>query len=171
MWNNYHYKKSGNWVFSTLKLNSHKLINQHEDINLKTRSLITVVALMAQGLTDNSLKFHIMNAKAHGVTQLEDRILNSQNALWGKVILIRLALRPSLPSFTSFSVILFMFSLPFRRDATSCSWSRKARRFCRYANKDILQCKQRFTTRKRGKLPWPFSADYIRHDTFNTRDI
>ena len=23
-------------------------------------------------------------------------------------------------------------------------------------------CKQRFTTRKRGKLPWPFSADYIR---------
>lgn len=54
-------------------------------------------------------------------TQLEDRILNSQNTLWGKVILIRRALRPSLPSFTSFSVILFMFSLLFRRDATSCS--------------------------------------------------
>lgn len=43
----------------------------NEDIDLKTRSLITVVALMAQGLTDNSLKFHIMNAKQHGVTQKE----------------------------------------------------------------------------------------------------
>jgi hypothetical protein len=47
----------------------------------------------------------------------------------------------------------------------------ESKRFCRYANKDILQCKQRFTTRKRGELPWPFSADYIRHDTFNKRDI
>ena len=43
----------------------------NEDIDLKTRSLITVVALMAQGLTDNSLKFYIMNAKAHRVTQKE----------------------------------------------------------------------------------------------------
>ncbi|SKA71126.1 Uncharacterized conserved protein YurZ, alkylhydroperoxidase/carboxymuconolactone decarboxylase family [Eubacterium uniforme] len=41
------------------------------DINLKTRSLITVVALMAQGITDSSLKYHIMNAKNHGVTQKE----------------------------------------------------------------------------------------------------
>lgn len=43
----------------------------NEDIDLKTRSLITVVALMAQGLTDNSLKFHIMNAKSHGVSKKE----------------------------------------------------------------------------------------------------
>ncbi len=41
------------------------------DISLKTRSLITVVALMAQGITDNSLAYHIENAKAHGVTQKE----------------------------------------------------------------------------------------------------
>ena len=41
------------------------------DIDLKTRSLITVVALMAQGITDSSLKYHISNAKAHGVTQKE----------------------------------------------------------------------------------------------------
>ena len=40
-------------------------------IDLKTRSLITVVALMAQGITDNSLKYHIENAKAHGVTREE----------------------------------------------------------------------------------------------------
>ena len=43
----------------------------NEDLDLKTRSLITVVALMAQGITDSSLKYHIMNAKAHGVTQKE----------------------------------------------------------------------------------------------------
>ena len=41
------------------------------DLDLKTRSLITVVALMAQGITDSSLKYHIMNAKAHGVTPKE----------------------------------------------------------------------------------------------------
>lgn len=43
----------------------------NEDIDLKTRSIITVVALMAQGITDSSLKFHLQNAKAHGVTQKE----------------------------------------------------------------------------------------------------
>ena len=41
------------------------------DLDLKTRSLITVVALMAQGITDSSLKYHIQNAKNHGVTQKE----------------------------------------------------------------------------------------------------
>ena len=43
----------------------------NEDLDLKTRSLITVVTLMAQGITDSSLKYHIMNAKAHGVAQKE----------------------------------------------------------------------------------------------------
>lgn len=41
------------------------------DIDLKTRSIITVVALIAQGITDSSLKYHISNAKEHGVTQKE----------------------------------------------------------------------------------------------------
>lgn len=43
----------------------------NEDIDLKTRSIITVVALMAQGIADSSLKFHLQNAKDHGVTQKE----------------------------------------------------------------------------------------------------
>jgi len=43
----------------------------NEDIDLKTRSIITVVALMAQGITDSSLKYHILNAKNHGVSQKE----------------------------------------------------------------------------------------------------
>ncbi|WP_288886637.1 carboxymuconolactone decarboxylase family protein [uncultured Eubacterium sp.] len=43
----------------------------NEDIDVKTRSIITVVALMAQGITDSSIKYHIMNAKNNGVTQKE----------------------------------------------------------------------------------------------------
>lgn len=43
----------------------------NQDLDLKTRSLITVIALMAQGITDSSLKYHIMNAKNNGVTQRE----------------------------------------------------------------------------------------------------
>ena len=43
----------------------------NQDIDLKTRSIITVVALMSQGITDTSLKYHLQNAKNHGVTQKE----------------------------------------------------------------------------------------------------
>ena len=42
-----------------------------QDIDVKTRSIITVVALMSSGITDSSLKYHLENAKAHGVTQKE----------------------------------------------------------------------------------------------------
>ena len=41
------------------------------DIDLKTRCIVTVVALMAQGITESSLSYHIQNAKANGVTQKE----------------------------------------------------------------------------------------------------
>ncbi len=41
------------------------------DIDVKTRCIITVVALMNQGITDSSLKYHIKNAKDHGVSQKE----------------------------------------------------------------------------------------------------
>ncbi len=43
----------------------------NQDINLKTRCIITVVALMSSGVTDSSLKYHLENAKAHGVTKSE----------------------------------------------------------------------------------------------------
>jgi 4-carboxymuconolactone decarboxylase len=43
----------------------------NRDIGPKARSIITVVALMAQGITDSSLTYHLQNAKAHGVTQRE----------------------------------------------------------------------------------------------------
>ena len=41
------------------------------DIDLKTRCLITVVALVSSGITDSSLKYHLQNAKDHGVSQAE----------------------------------------------------------------------------------------------------
>ena len=34
-----------------------------DSIDLKTRCIITVVALMSSGITDNSLKYHLENAK------------------------------------------------------------------------------------------------------------
>lgn len=43
----------------------------NEDIDLKTRCIITVVALMSSGITDSSLKFHLENAKNNGVSQKE----------------------------------------------------------------------------------------------------
>ena len=41
------------------------------DLDLKTRSLITVVALVSQGITDSSLSYHIANARKHGMSQKE----------------------------------------------------------------------------------------------------
>ena len=41
------------------------------DIAIKTRCIITVVALMSQGITDSSLKHHLLNAKNNGVTKEE----------------------------------------------------------------------------------------------------
>lgn len=41
------------------------------DIDHKTRCIITVVALMSSGVTDNSLKYHLENAKNAGVSRKE----------------------------------------------------------------------------------------------------
>ena len=42
-----------------------------EAIDVKTKCIITVVSLMASGITDSSLSYHLQNAKAHGVTKKE----------------------------------------------------------------------------------------------------
>ena len=43
----------------------------NQDIDVKTRCMLTVTAIMAQGLVSDALKHHIKNAKNHGVTQKE----------------------------------------------------------------------------------------------------
>ncbi len=40
-------------------------------IDTKTKCIITVVSLMASGITDSSLTYHLQNAKAHGVSKEE----------------------------------------------------------------------------------------------------
>ena len=40
-------------------------------IDVKTRCIVTVVSLMASGITDSSLTYHLQNAKANGVTKEE----------------------------------------------------------------------------------------------------
>ena len=42
--------------------------NKQDNLSVKQRSMITVVSLVSQGITDSSLKYHIQNAKNNGVT-------------------------------------------------------------------------------------------------------
>ena len=42
-----------------------------ETLDVKTRCIITVVSLMASGITDSSLGYHLQNAKNNGVTKEE----------------------------------------------------------------------------------------------------
>ena len=43
---------------------------QHDKIiDIKTRRIITVVALISSGITDNSLRYHLENAKKNDVTK------------------------------------------------------------------------------------------------------
>lgn len=45
--------------------------SREEKLSLRNRSLVTVVSLMSQGITDNSLKFHLNEAKKNGITKDE----------------------------------------------------------------------------------------------------
>ena len=40
-------------------------------LSVKTKCIVTVVSLMASGITDSSLQYHLQNAKNHGVTKEE----------------------------------------------------------------------------------------------------
>lgn len=44
---------------------------REEKLSLRDRSLVTVVSLMAQGLTDSSLTYHLQEAKKNGITKTE----------------------------------------------------------------------------------------------------
>ena len=45
--------------------------SREDELSLRDRSVVTVVALMAQGLTDSSFQYHLMSAKNNGVTRAE----------------------------------------------------------------------------------------------------
>ena len=45
--------------------------SREEQLALRDRSIVTVTALMAQGLTDSSFKYHVETAQKNGVTAEE----------------------------------------------------------------------------------------------------
>lgn len=45
--------------------------SREDKLSARDRSIVTVVALMSGGILDSSLKFHLQNAKNHGVTKEE----------------------------------------------------------------------------------------------------
>lgn len=45
--------------------------SREDKLSLRDRSVITVVALISKGITDSSLRYHIQNARNHGVTKTE----------------------------------------------------------------------------------------------------
>ena len=53
-----------------------------EAIDVKTRCIITVVSLMASGITDSSLSYHLQNARAHGVTKEEIAAIITHAAMY-----------------------------------------------------------------------------------------
>ena len=45
--------------------------SREEQLSLRDRSLVTVTALMAQGLVDSSFQYHLMSARKNGITKTE----------------------------------------------------------------------------------------------------
>lgn len=54
----------------------------NQDIDTKTRSIVTVTALISQGITDSSLKHHLQNAKNYGVTKEEVAAIITNTAFY-----------------------------------------------------------------------------------------
>ena len=65
----------GEYAPNFAQLNHHDLYREEwsrqAELSPRDRSMVTVTALMASGILDSSLSFHIQNAKNHGVTAQE----------------------------------------------------------------------------------------------------
>lgn len=48
-----------------------KVWSREDKLSLRDRSLVTIISLMAQGLTDESFRYHLMSAKENGITREE----------------------------------------------------------------------------------------------------
>ena len=53
-----------------------------EAIDVRMKCIVTVVSLMASGVTDSSLTYHLQNAKAHGVTRAEIAAILTHAAMY-----------------------------------------------------------------------------------------
>ena len=45
--------------------------SRNDLLSLRDRSLVTITSLISQGITDNSLKYHLQTAKNNGITRTE----------------------------------------------------------------------------------------------------
>lgn len=65
----------GEFASKFAELNDDVLFGQvwsrEDKLSLRDRSIVTVVSLMAQGLTDSSFRYHLQSAKNNGVTKVE----------------------------------------------------------------------------------------------------
>lgn len=65
----------GEFASKFAELNDDVLFGQvwsrEDKLSLRDRSIVTVVALLAQGLTDSSFQYHLQSAKNNGVTKAE----------------------------------------------------------------------------------------------------
>lgn len=57
--------------------------SKNDVLSLHDRSIVTVSALIAQGITDSSLKYHIESAKKNGVTKAEMAEIITQVGFYG----------------------------------------------------------------------------------------
>ena len=57
--------------------------SKNDVLSLHDRSIVTVSALIAQGITDSSLKYHIDEAKKNGVTKAEMAEIITQVGFYG----------------------------------------------------------------------------------------
>lgn len=57
--------------------------SKNDVLSLHDRSIVTVSALIAQGITDSSLKYHIESAKKNGVTKAEMAEIIAQVGFYG----------------------------------------------------------------------------------------
>lgn len=48
-----------------------KVWSREDKLSLRDRSLVTIISLMAQGLKDESFRYHLMSAKENGITREE----------------------------------------------------------------------------------------------------
>lgn len=65
----------GDFALQFAELNDDVLFGEvwsrEDKLSLRDRSVVTVVALMAQGLIDESFRYHLINAKNNGITKEE----------------------------------------------------------------------------------------------------
>lgn len=56
--------------------------SREDELDLKTRSIITVTCLVSKGLVDTSFQYHLASAKANGVTKEEMAAILTQLAFY-----------------------------------------------------------------------------------------